>query len=116
MYDTGVGIRDDQLPLLFKPFGQLQECSGGTGLGLYTVYEKASSLSNLEVLHQSGSLSRALLLARARALSLSLSRPPSLPPSLSLAFPPSLAHPYTRVTNKYDMKSILCRCGQIDLY
>ena len=42
--DTGIGVREDQAHKLFKPFGQLQDFSGGTGLGLYSVQAKASAL------------------------------------------------------------------------
>jgi len=37
-------VREDQAHKLFKPFGQLQDFSGGTGLGLYSVQAKASAL------------------------------------------------------------------------
>ena len=42
--DTGIGVPDDQKEKLFQPFGQLQEFSGGTGLGLWSVLEKVKSL------------------------------------------------------------------------
>ena len=42
--DTGIGVREDQVHALFKPFGQLQEFSGGTGLGLFSLSEKAKTL------------------------------------------------------------------------
>ena len=42
--DTGTGVRQDQVHLLFQPFGQLQQFSGGTGLGLYSVRAKAERL------------------------------------------------------------------------
>uniref|UniRef100_A0A7S0I271 Uncharacterized protein n=1 Tax=Hanusia phi TaxID=3032 RepID=A0A7S0I271_9CRYP len=42
--DTGIGVDKDKMDLLFKPFGQLQDFSGGTGLGLFSVREKAIKL------------------------------------------------------------------------
>lgn len=42
--DTGIGVPDDQKNKLFQPFGQLQEFSGGTGLGLWSVLEKVKVL------------------------------------------------------------------------
>jgi len=42
--DTGIGVREEDRHLLFKPFGQLQEFCGGTGLGLSSTREKATSL------------------------------------------------------------------------
>jgi signal transduction histidine kinase/CheY-like chemotaxis protein len=42
--DTGVGVEDNKVQQLFKPFGQLQLISGGTGLGLYSVMVKAKAL------------------------------------------------------------------------
>lgn len=42
--DTGIGVGEQDLDALFKPFGQLQDFSGGTGLGLFSVQEKAHKL------------------------------------------------------------------------
>ena len=42
--DTGIGVREDEAHLLFKPFGQLQAFCGGTGLGLFSVLAKANAL------------------------------------------------------------------------
>ncbi|CAM9173372.1 unnamed protein product [Choristocarpus tenellus] len=44
--DTGIGVPDEMKELLFKPFSQVQAMqSNGTGLGLYSVMEKANRLS-----------------------------------------------------------------------
>jgi len=42
--DTGIGVRDADKGKLFRPFGQLQSYSGGTGLGLHSVQQKAQQL------------------------------------------------------------------------
>ena len=42
--DTGIGFDPAQTHILFTPFGQLQEFSGGTGLGLWSIKAKANAL------------------------------------------------------------------------
>mmetsp|Transcript_40629 Transcript_40629/g.129585 ORF Transcript_40629/g.129585 Transcript_40629/m.129585 type:complete len:1207 (-) Transcript_40629:1-3621(-) len=42
--DTGAGLTRESIRKLFKPFSQLQDDKGGTGLGLYSVLEKAKIL------------------------------------------------------------------------
>mmetsp|Transcript_24234 Transcript_24234/g.31656 ORF Transcript_24234/g.31656 Transcript_24234/m.31656 type:complete len:1253 (+) Transcript_24234:428-4186(+) len=42
--DNGIGVPADRRQHLFKPFGQLMKCAGGTGLGLHGVYMKATAL------------------------------------------------------------------------
>lgn len=42
--DTGIGVPQEKMATLFKPFVQLQTTAGGTGLGLVTVASKVTAL------------------------------------------------------------------------
>jgi len=42
--DDGIGVPEKHKRHLFKPFGQLMKCAGGTGLGLHGIYLKAKAL------------------------------------------------------------------------
>ena len=56
--DTGIGFDPAQTHILFTPFGQLQEFSGGTGLGLWSIKAKAKALGGscgVEPNHPKGS-------------------------------------------------------------
>ncbi len=42
--DHGIGVSDDSVNILFKPFKQAQRLTGGTGLGLYSLAKRLDAL------------------------------------------------------------------------
>jgi hypothetical protein len=42
--DTGIGMTDDAMKMLFNPFNQTQRLAGDTGLGLFSLAKRVEAL------------------------------------------------------------------------
>lgn len=50
--DSGIGLRDEDMPGLFNPFKQTQRLAGGTGLGLYSFAKRIEALRGQYGVHK----------------------------------------------------------------
>jgi osomolarity two-component system sensor histidine kinase TcsA len=50
--DSGIGVQDDAVQNLFRPFGQCQRRAGGTGLGLFSLSKRTEVLNGRCGMHR----------------------------------------------------------------